>query len=292
LILLNCGGTVHLEKIFTLNNNQSIIVIDSHRPFHLANIYSSKVVLFDDSDGSSVISINKLSDLEITGVEESDDEEEEDNLVFETEDDENEHYRKKEQILKTREYYRTSYTSKSCSKILSELSFSLNKNNNDHLWMGIIGLTEQFLFQKITHEEYTKAFNGFKLEVASLNRSKSSNMEVDDGMEIKISSDERIVQSEEFIFPLYRHWNIFDSMYHSSYIASRLSIWNEKGRSKLKVFLAKIGIPLTECQQNYQNMKFIYKEELDKKMKKFGKNYSLYELFFDSFYRVREKEEI
>ena len=153
--------------------------------------------------------------------------------------------------------------------------------------MGIIGLTEQYLFQKISFDDYTKFFSDFKLEVLSLNRSKTSKMEVEDGLEIKISSDERIVQTEDFIFPLYRHWNIFDSMYHSAYIASRLSIWNEKGRSKLKTFLAKIGIPLTECQQNYSNMKFIYKEELDKKMKKFGKNYQLVDLFFDSFYRVR-----
>lgn len=40
---------------------------------------------------------------------------------------------------------------------------------------------------------------------------------------------------------LFRHWTLYDAMYHSSYVASKLGIWKEKGRQRLTGLLAKMG---------------------------------------------------
>lgn len=47
---------------------------------------------------------------------------------------------------------------------------------------------------------------------------------------------------------LYRHWNLYDSMYYSRYIATNLGIWKQNGRKKLDTLLAKMGLPLDECR--------------------------------------------
>lgn len=54
VLLVNCGGMVDLETIFNMNANQQhsdtvrVFVMDCHRPWHLKNIRSDKVVLFHD----------------------------------------------------------------------------------------------------------------------------------------------------------------------------------------------------------------------------------------------------
>lgn len=40
---------------------------------------------------------------------------------------------------------------------------------------------------------------------------------------------------------MYRHWNLYDSMFHSGYVASKMGIWREKGKGRLQGMLAKMG---------------------------------------------------
>jgi len=45
-----------------------------------------------------------------------------------------------------------------------------------------------------------------------------------------------------------RNWNLYDSMFYSNYFATKLGIWNEKGKKNLAKFIALLGIPLEEAQ--------------------------------------------
>jgi cell division control protein 45 len=43
---------------------------------------------------------------------------------------------------------------------------------------------------------------------------------------------------------LYRHWSLYDSMWHSQYIATRLGIWKENGQKvSPHTFLFFNGLP-------------------------------------------------
>ena len=63
-----------------------------------------------------------------------------------------------------------------------------------------------------------------------------------------------IEPTNEFKFFLHRHWNLFDSMYHSRYIAVNLGVWRSKGQQTLEELMAKMGIPRSEYQQTFSHM--------------------------------------
>lgn len=53
--------------------------------------------------------------------------------------------------------------------------------------------------------------------------------------------DSRIQTEDEYRFMLFRHWSLYDSMYHSGYVASKLSVWRDYGRRRLNNMFAKMG---------------------------------------------------
>ena len=53
--------------------------------------------------------------------------------------------------------------------------------------------------------------------------------------------DRSVYAADELRFMMFRHWNLYDAMYHSSYVAGKLGIWKEKGRKRLTGLLAKMG---------------------------------------------------
>jgi cell division control protein 45 len=46
---------------------------------------------------------------------------------------------------------------------------------------------------------------------------------------------------EDFQLVLLRHWNLYDSLFHSTYVATKLGVWKEKGRQRLTNLLVKMG---------------------------------------------------
>ena len=47
---------------------------------------------------------------------------------------------------------------------------------------------------------------------------------------------------QELRVQLMRHWSLYEALYHSSYIASRLGLYQTKGRTKLDEWLARMGV--------------------------------------------------
>lgn len=92
--------------------------------------------------------------------------------------------------------------------------------------------------------------------------------------------------SEELKLPHYRHWTLYEALFHSNYTSTRLGLWSESGRRKLKNLLAKMGIPLTEATQSYSYMKLNLKKNLKAQFKQTAPMYGLPELTYESFIRV------
>ena len=44
-----------------------------------------------------------------------------------------------------------------------------------------------------------------------------------------------IKESLEYRFFMHRHWSLFDAMFHSPYIASKLKVWQTSGKNQLQV---------------------------------------------------------
>ena len=162
--------------------------------------------------------------------------------------------------------------------------------------LTILGLTYQYLTSKISRDSYDFSHSLYLDEVARLNPPLPVNKTTH-------PDDTSIHPSDELRFALFRHWNLYDAMYHSAYVASKLGIWKERGRKKLSGLLAKMGYVLTlsdprmltsnplcrfslaQCQQSYSHMDMDLKRELRDKMESIAPEYGLVELAYPSFVR-------
>lgn len=88
-------------------------------------------------------------------------------------------------------------------------------------------------------------------------------------------TDNSIRLSPEPRFLLIRHWSLYDSMLHSPYLASRLHIWSDVGRKRLHKLLAKMGVSLSQCKQNYTHMDMDLKRGLRQRLLTYAPMYGL-----------------
>lgn len=101
-VLFNVGGTVNLSTV--PSSNRQIHILDSHRPFHLANVHAPHVVLWQDNDGwendvpsdGDNLSGNESSDEESSDEESSDDDSDEEDSEGEAEFEDEEDIKKLE----------------------------------------------------------------------------------------------------------------------------------------------------------------------------------------------------
>lgn len=127
----------------------------------------------------------------------------------------------------------------------------------------IIGLTHQYIHQHIDSQTYNSQSDLLKGEVLRFNINMPENSDspfgpgniLDDeepgvfrasnkpssSSRVQGADDFSIVCDQDFHLMLLRHWSLYESMYHSSYVAARLGIWKEKGRRRLTNLLVKMG---------------------------------------------------
>lgn len=109
--------------------------------------------------------------------------------------------------------------------------------------LAILGLTHQLTNSLIDLSSYESLQSLYATEVARLSSS-SASLETANVSTTHASTSERdrsIRPSDELRFCLFRHWNLYDAMYHSGYLGGRMKLWTVEGRKKLSGLLAKMG---------------------------------------------------
>ncbi|KAK0718125.1 CDC45 family [Lasiosphaeria miniovina] len=209
--------------------------------------------------------------------------------------------RKNEDIL--RSYYRlgTSY-SEPISSMMYSLASELGREDNDLLWLTIIGVTSMELYGRssagvavtVRSSDFrpTSGWLGLRGarirqllrdEVRRLNPPDIGGKVLPEATGIipttaRSPEDTSIRLSPEPKFLLIRHWSLYDSMLHSPYLFSRLKTWSETGLKRLHKLLAKMGVSLVQCKQSYAHMDMVLKRELRTKLLKYASLYNLDEL--------------
>ena len=138
-------------------------------------------------------------------------------------------------------YMAGTFYGQAASSTVYVLAMTLSRTDNDLLWFAILGLTFQYTTSRISREVYDRYYTLYKDEVERLNKGviKEGNGTLANGARGPDDNSIRIV--EDLRFMLWRHWNLYDAMMHSGYVANKLGIWKEKGRKKLHGLLAKMG---------------------------------------------------
>lgn len=168
------------------------------------------------------------------------------------------------------------------------LSQQLNKADRDLLWLAIVGVTEMFLFDRVSREKYILQVAELQDEVSRTCSESAQEMTMDDGkgqvLNVTAAEDNRIVFEEEFRFMMYRHWSLLDSMTHSDYVAAKLEVWTSMGQKKLKTMIAQMGIPLKDAEQSFYHMNPKAKRALKDLMVEVGKDFGLDDVTYGSFH--------
>ena len=208
--------------------------------------------------------------------------------------------RRHESVLQRYYSAGTSY-SEPISSLIYSLASELGREDNDLLWLAIIGASSLELSGRTmtgvgissTSESGGSAGWGgqrgehirqiLRDEVHRLNPPDPSERDRDARGEIngvipttaRSPTDTSIRLSPEPRFLLVRHWSLYDSMLHSPYLATRLHVWTENGRKRLHKLLAKMGVSLSQCHQNYTHMDMELKRALRGRLLKYAPMYGL-----------------
>ncbi len=172
----------------------------------------------------------------------------------------------------------------------------------DVMWQAILGLTDQYQRGHITEAEYEGLCHSLKIELgehlvsaadrvrytavdydvmenaASAQQPSTNTVNTNNGeavptvpsvsaIQVGGAQTGNIEETAEYRFFLHRHWSLFEAMTHSSYIASKFSIWSSTGQERLRELLAEMGVPNVMCQQAYPFMRPEVREQFHLQMR-------------------------
>ncbi|KAF2458509.1 CDC45 family [Lineolata rhizophorae] len=208
--------------------------------------------------------------------------------------------RKHEAVLQSYYNLGTSY-SEPISSMLYSLASELGREDNDVLWLAIIGVSSLELYGRTMTgvslvplpEPGASGWNGDRGErVRALLRDEVHRLNPLDASDLlrervagdsqgaittkaRSPTDTAIRLSPEPRFLLIRHWSLYESMLHSPYLSARLRVWSESGKRRLHKLLAKMGVSLAQCKLSYTHMDVELKRGLRERLLKFAPVYGL-----------------
>ncbi|KAI8378160.1 DNA replication pre-initiation complex subunit Cdc45 [Choanephora cucurbitarum] len=300
IVMINCGAMESISNLFNAPEGTKIYVIDSHRPLLLENLSADNnhICVFDDESEDHRVNevLNAYEEL----MQAEEDQEFSESDMDEEEDDDNDRPRQRRRLnnleqgislnaLRSKrrqqnkliqDYYEAgAYYANSVSGVMYELAHQLGKSSNELLWFGIVGVTAQYIFERIDTARYTEKLELFKDDRARLNIDRNEDGQLLNPTQVIIRAE------DEYRFMLFRHWSLYESMYHSGYVSSKLGVWKDAGKKRLNNMFAKMGFSLQQCQQIYTHMDMDLKQTLRNKIEHVAPLYGLTDICFPSFTR-------
>lgn len=187
-------------------------------------------------------------------------------------------------------------------KIATQLRFG---DLSDLLWLACVGVTDAYLHARLDvagysqfaiflrdscqrlfpNDMYHRVGSAVYAEHLTNGFACNSGGDASTRTKISFAGTGRILSETDFRFFLLRHSSLLDGMRYSDYCASKLGNHNA-ALPKLRELLAKMGYPLTECQQPFSLMKPSLRSRLRDQIREFAPEYGLDNLEFTSFFRV------
>ncbi|XP_006994518.1 cell division control protein 45 homolog [Peromyscus maniculatus bairdii] len=290
-ILINCGANVDLLDILQPDEDSVFFVCDTHRPVNVVNVYN---------DTQIKLLIKQEDDLEVPAYDDIfRDEAEDEDLSGSESDDGSEPSEKRTRLeeeiaartTKRRQrrewearrrdilfdYEQYEYYGTSSAMVMFDLAWMMSKDLNDMLWWAIVGLTDQWVHDKITQMKYVT-------DVGILQRHVSRHNHRNEAEENMLSVDcTRISFEYDLRLALYQHWSLHESLYNTSYTAARFKLWSVHGQKRLQEFLADMGLPLKQVKQKFQSMDVSLKENLREMIEESANKFGMKDMRVQTF---------
>lgn len=292
-VLINCGANVDLLEMLQPDDDSVFFICDTHRPVDVVNVYNdSQIKLLikqdddlgvpsyddifrDEEDEEGADSGNESED----GSEPSGKRRRFDEGAIERRIDRQRAKRewetRRREILFDYEQYE--YHGTSAAVMFFELAWVLTKDTKDMLWWAIIGLTDQWVHDKITHMKYVT-------DIATMQRHVSRHNHRNEDEENSLSIDcMRISFEYDLRLTLYQHWSLYESICNSCYTTCHFKLWTLNGQKKLQEFLADMGLPLKQVRQKFNSMDMTIKENLRDVIEESSNKYGMKDIRIQTF---------
>uniref|UniRef100_A0A8C2KSA5 CDC45 cell division cycle 45 homolog (S. cerevisiae) n=1 Tax=Cyprinus carpio TaxID=7962 RepID=A0A8C2KSA5_CYPCA len=273
-LYINCSNVDLLETLQP-EEDSVFFICDTHRPVDVVNVYNDtqiKLLIKQDDD----LGVPSYDDIF------RDDEEDEE----EGDDSGNESDGSAEPSGKRRRYdeapifyskFATTLFYFQAALVMFELAWVMSKDTKDMLWWSVIGVTDQWVHDKIPHMKYVT-------DIATLQRHVSRHNHRNEDEENSLSIDcMRITFEYDLRLVLYQHWSLYESICNSCYTSCSFKLWSINGQKKLQEFLADMGLPLKQVRQKFNSMDMAIKENLREVIEESANKFSMKDIRVQTF---------
>ncbi|KAM6965699.1 LOW QUALITY PROTEIN: cell division control protein 45 homolog [Aplochiton taeniatus] len=289
-VLINCGANVDLLETLQPDDDSIFFICDTHRPVDVVNVYNDTQVklLIKQDDDLGVPSYDDIFRDEEEDGEDSGNESDggsepsgkrrrfDEGAVerrIERQRAKREWEARRREVLFDYEQYEYHGTSAAMD---FELAWVLTKDTKDMLWWAVIGLTDQWVHDKLTHMKYVT-------DIATLQRHVSRHNHRNEDEENSLSIDCMRLSFEYDLRHLYQHWSLYESICNSCYTACNFKLWSLQGQKKLQEFLADMGLPLKQVRQKFHSMDMSIKENLREVIEESSNKYGMKDIRIQTF---------
>lgn len=165
-------------------------------------------------------------------------------------------------------YQQVSSDTVASSYLMFALAVVRRQVSNSELWLGMIGVSDMYAFDRLEEVHYTSLVHGFNSELRTPQaqlveqlraRSRESGQHVKDALVMPVGY---VKEYQEYRAPLMMHWSVYAALEQSAYTAARMQTWTDAGRTRLESLLAHLGIKWADAQQLYKVMTTREKKEI------------------------------
>uniref|UniRef100_A0A803YAC2 Cell division cycle 45 n=1 Tax=Meleagris gallopavo TaxID=9103 RepID=A0A803YAC2_MELGA len=254
-VFINCGANVDLLEILQPEEDTYFFVCDSHRPINIVNVYNETQIK---------LLVKQDDDLDVPAYDDIFRDEEDEEEDSENESDGSEPSDKRRRFEES-------------AMVMFDLAWIMSKDLNDMLWWAIVGLTDQWVQDKITQMKYVT-------DIGILQRHVSRHNHRNEDEENSLSIDcMRIAFEYDLRLALYQHWSLYESLCNTSYTSANLKLWSVQGQKRLQEFLADMGLPLKQVKQKFNSMDISLKENLREMIEESANKFGMRDLRVQTF---------
>lgn len=145
------------------------------------------------------------------------------------------------------------------------------------------------LYLQMTEDTYKDLHRYMESQITRLSNDRPNQTTIgslDGGtMVVPVAETGNIYAEEELRFMHFRHWSLYDSMYFSPYVSSRLSVWKTHGKAKLHELFAKLGVSLEQCKQKWSFLSQQSRNNVLQQMSDHSAQFDLPDLHYSAFQR-------
>ncbi|XP_006135008.2 cell division control protein 45 homolog [Pelodiscus sinensis] len=287
-VLINCGANIDLLEILQPEEEAFFFICDTHRPINVVNVYNETQIK---------LLVKQDDDLEIPAYDDIFRDEDEDESGNESDGSEPLGKRKRfeedivERTMKRRQrrewearrqeilfdYEQYEYHGTSSAMVMFDLAWIMSKDLNDMLWWAIVGLTDQWVQDKITQMKYVT-------DIGTLQRHVSRHNHRNEDDENSLSIDcMRIAFEYDLRLALYQHWSLYESVCNTCYTSASFKLWSVQGHKRLQEFFADMGLPLKQVKQKFNSMDIALKENLHEMIEESASKFGMKNLRVQTF---------